>query len=66
MLFIDEPDWQDVINRTTDAPVAAEHILALAKLKRLVIVGADGFEYTPFEDNEGAWSKLEYHRNGEI
>lgn len=66
MLYIDEPDWLDVINRTSDDPVAAEHILALAKLKRLVIVGVDGLEYTPFEDNEGAWSMLLYHRDEEI
>jgi len=66
MLYINEPDWLDVINHTSDDPVAVEHILALAKLKRLVIVGDDGFEYTAFEDNEGAWSKLEYHRDEEI
>lgn len=57
MLYIKEPQWLDTINQHGD-PVAGEHVIALAKLKLLTILGDDGSEYTPVEDDLGSWSKV--------
>lgn len=61
MIYIDEHDWLDVVGHHTPDPVAEEHVIALAKLKWLVVVGTNGFEYIPVQDDQGTWSLREFH-----
>ncbi|MFT3883327.1 MAG: hypothetical protein QM703_27195 [Gemmatales bacterium] len=63
MVYIDETDWLDIItNKATDL-VAAEHIIALAKLRTLVVTGVNGWEYLPELDDDSVWRKVPYVRN---